>query len=222
MSAALVPVKALEAGKSRLLPALPRGALAELCLAMMEDLLASLGRVPSLDRVVVVTPDHDVAVRAEAAGATAFLHPPVGLVPSLDAACAPGAPGADDPLLVVLGDLPGARAEEVERLFEALRELGEPAAVLAPAEDGGTAALLRTPRDAFPSRFGPGSAEAHRRAASAAGVPLRELALPSLAVDLDRPEDVDRFLREAAAGGASAPGARTRALLRSLGWKEAR
>jgi len=71
---------------------------------------------------------------------------------------------------------------------------------------------LRAPHDAIPSRFGPASAAAHRECALAARVPYRELALPSLAVDLDRAEDVEELLR--GAQGA----ARTRRALHELGW----
>jgi 2-phospho-L-lactate guanylyltransferase (CobY/MobA/RfbA family) len=63
----------------------------------------------------------------------------------------------------------------------------------------------------IPSCFGADSAKAHREAAAAAGVPYRELALPSLAIDLDRADDLDALL----ASGAAAT--RTRALLARLG-----
>jgi 2-phospho-L-lactate guanylyltransferase (CobY/MobA/RfbA family) len=84
--------------------------------------------------------------------------------------------------------------------------------VLAPSRDGGTGALARAPADAIPSRFGAGSADAHRRAAREAGVPLVELALPSLAVDLDDAEALRAFL----AGPGDGP--RTRARLAALGF----
>jgi 2-phospho-L-lactate guanylyltransferase (CobY/MobA/RfbA family) len=63
----------------------------------------------------------------------------------------------------------------------------------------------------IPGAFGPGSAKAHRALAERAGVACRELALPSLAVDVDEPADLASFL----AGGGDGP--RTRALLRELG-----
>ena len=66
------------------------------------------------------------------------------LNPALDAAAA----GWADPagaLLVVLGDVAGAASAELAALFEALDNLGGRGAVLAPARDGGSAALLRRP-----------------------------------------------------------------------------
>ena len=113
---------------------------------------------------------------------------------------------------MVLGDLPDARPEELQTLFDKLDELGGPAAALAPSSDGGTSALLRRPHAAIPSCFGPRSAARHREAADAAGVPLCEIQLPSLDLDLDSVEDIELFLTREGSGG------RTRAVLAEIGW----
>lgn len=210
MSAALVPVKGLAAGKSRLLPHLPRETLAALCLAMLEDLLEALAATSSVTRSAVVTPDPQVADTARRAGARVFLGPDPGLNPAIEAAAPRLCPGAGDPLLVVLGDVAGARPGDFEALFESLAAQGGRGVVLAPSDDGGTSALLRAPHDAIPARFGTASAKRHRQAAERAGVPFCERYLAGLAIDLDLAEDVDRFLES---GGA---GARTRALLGTL------
>lgn len=211
MPAAVVPVKSLAAGKSRLAAALGRARAGALALAMLEDLLAALARVPGLDAIAVVTPDAGVAEAAERAGARALR----GDDPGLDAALARAArelgPACADGLLVVLGDVAGARPGELARLLEALAAGPAPRAALAASLDGGTAALARRPPDAFPSCFGPDSARRHREAAARAGVPLVELALPSLALDLDDEADLRAFL----AGPGDGP--RTRGLLASFG-----
>jgi 2-phospho-L-lactate/phosphoenolpyruvate guanylyltransferase len=206
-SAALVPVKALAASKSRLAGTLPRGALERLALAMLGDVVAALQGVRELAHVMVVTPDPRVADEATALGAEALLREDPGLNPALDAGAR--ALGAER-LLVVLGDVPGARAAELAELFAALDAQGGRGVVLAPSRDGGTSALLRAPWDAIPHRFGKDSAEAHRAAARDAALPYRELALPSLAIDLDRVEDAEALRRS-----PDAP--RTRALLAELG-----
>ena len=114
MSAALVPVKHLSAGKSRLAQTLGRAAAERLVLAMLEDVLAALRGVPEAGRVVVVTPDAAVASAARGAGAEAFVREDPGLNPSLDAAARElAATGDADPLLVVLGDVAGARSEDL-------------------------------------------------------------------------------------------------------------
>lgn len=211
MRAGLVPVKGLDAGKSRLLGALDREATRALTLAMLDDLLEALTSAPELDRVAVVTPDAEVGAHAEAAGALALVRDDPGLNPSLDAGGAELERLGARALLVVLGDVAGASREDVAALFAALDGLGGRGVVLVPARDGGTAALLRVPPGAIPNRFGPGSGAAHARAAREAGVPFASVEPGALAIDLDRPEDLEALLR------SRAPAARTRALLARLG-----
>jgi 2-phospho-L-lactate guanylyltransferase (CobY/MobA/RfbA family) len=63
----------------------------------------------------------------------------------------------------------------------------------------------------IPARFGRDSAKRHREAAAAAGAPLVELALPSLAIDVDLSEDARAILDRPTLG------ARTRARLEAWG-----
>jgi 2-phospho-L-lactate guanylyltransferase len=212
MSAAVVPVKHLAAGKSRLLPRLARDRLGALSLAMLRDILVALAATPSLERTVVVTPDADVADAAREAGALAHLRSEPGLNAAIDAAARELKLAEAESYLVVLGDVAGARAEDLEAMFQALSELGGRGVVLAPSRDGGSSALLRAPWDTIPSSFGPESGDRHRRAAERAEIGYRELPLSSLAIDLDDPRDVELFL--AAEGG----GHHTRKLLREIGW----
>jgi len=211
MPAAVVPVKSLAAGKSRLAAALGRARAEALALAMLEDVVAALRAVPGLEVVAVVTPDRDVAEAAARAGARPLLGDDPGLDASLARAARELGAAAADGLLVVLGDVAGARAGELAELLAAGAAGAPPRAALAPSADGGTAALARRPPDAFASRFGPDSARRHREAAADAGVPLVELALPSLALDLDDEADLRAFL----AGPGDGP--RTRALLAAWG-----
>jgi 2-phospho-L-lactate guanylyltransferase len=210
VNAALVPVKALAAGKSRLSERLARGDLERLALAMLGDVVEGLRGVRELEAVVVVTPDPRVAREATSLGAEALLRDDPGLNAALDAGARVLAARGLETLLVVLGDVPAVRASDVTLLFEALRGLGGRGVVLSPSRDGGTSALLRAPWSLLPNRFGKDSAAAHREAAAAAGLPYAELPLPSLAVDVDRVEDA-----EALRGAAGA--ARTQALLAELG-----
>lgn len=210
MSLALVPVKQLAASKSRLFAEHAEAARRALAVAMLKDVVAALRATPRVDRVVVATPDEEVAEVARAAGAEALVRDDPGLNEALDAAAQALARG-EEPLLVVLGDVAGALPSDLECLFEALDELGGRGAVLSPSSDGGSSALLRAPHDVIPSCFGPDSAKRHREAAHARSVPYREVALPSLALDLDVPDDIVRF-RETTRGGEA-----TRRVLEELG-----
>ncbi|MGH0031001.1 MAG: 2-phospho-L-lactate guanylyltransferase [Myxococcota bacterium] len=190
MIGALVPVKALAGSKSRLADA-GRAQVEALSLAMMGDVLEALLAVPALDRVAVVTPDAAVADAARAVGAEALLRDDPGLNASIDAGGAIIAPGSDDALLVVLGDVAAASSGEIAELVGCL---DGPGVALAPSRDGGTSALLRRPRDVVPSCFGADSAKRHREAAERAGVACVERCLPSLAIDVDVAEDARAIL----------------------------
>jgi len=216
VTAAIVPVKHLAAGKSRLAAALGRDGAEQLALAMLDDVVAALRGVAGLAAVAVVTPDPAVARAAERAGARALLGDDPGLNEAIDRAARELGDAARGGTLVVLGDVAGARSDDLAQLVAALSGGPAPRAALAPARDGGTAALARNPHAAIPSRFGPRSADAHRAAARAAQVPLVELPLASLAIDLDDEASLRAFL--ATAGG----GARTRGALRALGAGAAR
>lgn len=212
MSFAVVPIKRLSKGKSRLASHLERDQLERLCLAMLNDIVAALEATPSIDRVAVVTPDPEVAAAAEEAGAIALLRDDPGLNASIDGAIEELSK-ADESALTILGDVAGALPEDLERLYDAVRE-HDAAAALAPARDGGTAALLRKPARVIASRFGPQSADAHRDDAQARGVLCVDVPLPSLEIDLDRPQDIDDFLARAAGGPE------TRRVLAALGWND--
>jgi len=205
--AALVPVKDLAHSKSRLLPELGPEAARRLALAMLGDVLEALRGVPRLALIAVVTPDAAAAELARAEGAQALLRPDPGLNPAVDAAVAELAPGPEDGALVLLADVAGARARDLEALLDALPG---PGVAIAPSGDGGTAALLRRPAQVIPAGFGPGSAKRHRELAARAGVSFCELPLPSLALDVDDLADLEELRARGAAGR------RTRALLEVL------
>ena len=191
MIAAVVPVKSLDGSKSRLAQRLGPAGTRQLSLAMLADVLEALLAVPEIDRVAVATPDVEVCNAAVAAGAEALLCEDPGLNPSIEAAAVELLPDPDDGLLVVLGDVAGARADDLSRFIRSAPRWG---VALAPSRDGGTAALLRRPRGVIPAGFGRESAKRHREYAVAAGAELREIPLPSLSLDIDAPEDLDAFL----------------------------
>jgi 2-phospho-L-lactate guanylyltransferase len=210
MTIALIPVKRLEESKSRLLPHLSGPGRQALTLAMLEDLLEALSATPGIDRIGVTTPDVQVARRAAAAGAEPLIRPEPGLNAALEEGIDRLRPGADEAVLIVLGDVAGALAEDFTRLLSEAARSDAPGVWLAPSTDGGTSALLLRPAHAIPCCFGRDSAKRHREAAESAGVPYHERILASLAIDLDQPEDLEAFLD--APGG----GRRTRALLEPL------
>ncbi len=96
-------------------------------------------------------------------------------------------------------------AAEIASLLAAHRPA--PAFTIAPSHDeGGSNAVLCSPPDAVPLRFGVDSFFPHLRAAEARGIRPTVVHLPGIALDIDNPEDLAVFAR------ISTP-TRTRALL---------
>jgi 2-phospho-L-lactate guanylyltransferase (CobY/MobA/RfbA family) len=138
------------------------------------------------------------------------MRPEPGLNAALEAGIETLAPGPEEAMLIVLGDVAGALSEDFTRLLAEAEKRATAGVWLAPSSDGGTCALLQRPAGVIPCRFGRDSAKRHREACEEAHVPHHEMRLASLAIDLDEPEDLEAFLATAKGGR------RTRALLTSL------
>ncbi len=212
MIVALIPVKSLATGKSRLRASLPDAAIPALSLAMLADVVTALQGVPEIDSIAVVTPDENVGEAATALGARALVRQDPGLDASIAMAARELSGGSAEPLdlLVIMGDLPGASSIAIGLFIEQARELGENAVAIATSTDGGTTLLLRKPWDAMGTVYGPNSANSHFELAKAAGLPVSLFHHPELAIDLDEPEDLQRFLQ------LESTGHQTRALLQQI------
>jgi 2-phospho-L-lactate guanylyltransferase len=191
---ALVPVRSLSSGKSRLGEPLDGEERADLVLALLRRTVEQALAATSLAGVVVVSEDADLLRQARAFGAASLLQERDGLNEGLDEARAAADPEATA-ILVLPADLPGVAASAIDELGDAA-ELARNAApdrpivVLVPDHHGtGTNALLVAPPEAIRFCFGTGSRAAHSAAALAAGASYVELDGP-LAFDLDTPEDL--------------------------------
>ncbi len=192
---ALIPVRA--AGKERLAPVLSPEQREALVRAMLTDVLAALQGSGLLRAAAVVSPDPAILTLAAGLGARPIAEPAPGR--GLNAALALGlahlAAASAEAVLIVPGDLPQIRTEDVAALLAA--PPAAPCVRAVPAADGGTSALLLCPPDVIAPAFGPDSFGRHAAAARSAGATFQPLALASLARDLDRPEDLARLLAEA-------------------------
>ena len=183
---AIVPVKRLDVAKSRLAEALGIADRRALMLAMLADVLMNLRRSSGVARIVVVTDDREVRHRAIAEGAHVVADDESG---SHSAAALRGIAAIASPtdrVLLAPGDCPLLRVEELDELLTT----PQPAVVIVPDRHGsGTNALLLDPPDAIEPSFGEGSRERHVRLAQAAGVEAIVKVVPSLALDIDTPDD---------------------------------
>ena len=180
---AIVPVNSPSSGKQRLRSLLSAPLRAELVQAMLADVLDACKQARSVDRIVVVTPERalapdDVEVLTDAGRGHAA------------AIAAALAWSGNEDALVVMADCPLVRPGTIDLLFDCARPVA-----LAPAQDGGTNALVLRPADAIEPAFGVrrGAAVLAKRA-ERLGVELAIVHDPLLALDVDRPEDVERVL----------------------------
>ncbi len=91
-------------------------------------------------------------------------------------------------------DVPLIQPDDVNSLLN--WKLGTPGALIVPSRAGnGTNALLRSPPDLFPSRFGPDSLRLHLEEARRRGVRPLVVQNERLSLDLDDPADLKLFLR---------------------------
>ncbi|MPZ24429.1 MAG: 2-phospho-L-lactate guanylyltransferase [Dehalococcoidia bacterium] len=201
MTDALIPVKSLRDGKTRMAGVLAPEQRHTLSLAMLGDLIESCrrgGLEPS-----VVSRDADALEVASALGATALREPDEcnglneALSGGLDALREKGAGRA----LVILADVPQATAEDLAKTRLQL-EAGR--TIIAASSDGGTNVLGFALPAPIPLLFGDSSFDRHCDALSSRGLAFEVLKLPSLEFDLDSPDGLDRFL---AAGGGGRTGA---------------
>ena len=183
--AVVVAVQDAGRAKSRLGAHLDPGQRHSLVQAMLDDLLAAIREVHA-GQIVVVSPVRGYDAVAHEHGAEVLRDPGSGYLPAVILALThvAGCRAA----LVLPGDLPQARGDDLATLLEALRHTP---VVLAPSVDGGTCALGLRPPDVLAPAFGINSAERHREAARAAGLALHEFHLPSLSRDVDTIEDLE-------------------------------
>lgn len=203
---AVVPVKERDRAKERLAPALPPPLRQALAASMLEDVLAALSATSGLAGLILVTVDPAARILARHYGArvveTGAREGHSGAVAAAaQLLTAEGAAG----MLTLPGDIPLVTADEIEALLAAHRPA--PSFTIAPSHDEqGSNAVLLSPPDAVPLRFGPDSFFPHLRAAAALGIRPNVLHLPGIGLDIDTPEDLLAFARRPSA-------TRTRALL---------
>jgi 2-phospho-L-lactate guanylyltransferase len=190
---AVVPVKETGDAKQRLAAALTGAQRQQLALAMLEDVLAAIASVRELAGILVVTIDPAATAIAARYGAR------ISSIGARDGHTGAVVAGAqllateDCDLLELPGDVPLVEADDIRQLIAGHGHA--PAFTIAPARDElGSNAVLCSPPDAVPLRFGDNSFFPHLAAARACGIEPKIVHLPRIALDIDTPEDLALFL----------------------------
>ena len=220
---AVLPIKQFELAKQRLSENFDQKLRRKLAKAMFTDVLDQLSRVPSINRVVVVTSDKRATALSLTAGAE-VVHDPdeqgqshavqLGIRRALELKA--------QRVLLISGDCPVVNEHEVSDLLTtATQSAGtentqRPQVTIVSDRHGdGTNALILDPPTIIPPAFGNGSFARHVALARSAGASVAVVRMRSLEIDLDTPDDI-WALRSALAQRDHNLAPRTRHLLTQL------
>ena len=195
MNAILLPIKDLANVKQRLSSLLSAADRSELVRAMLKDVASALNLCRAADRIVVVTQDPWVRDYATAQQWDVLLEDhQVSESASVDRASVILRRQGVQTILRVPGDIPLVQPNDLDFLLT--MKVNAPGAVLVPSQDRtGTNALLRTPPDIFPSRFGRNSCFLHQEEAGQAGAAVTVIENPRISLDIDEPADILEFCK---------------------------
>ena len=187
---AIVPVKPLQRGKSRLAEVLTQEERLDLNRRLLAHTMDTLTAIPDIEHVLVISRDQAALALAREYGArTVQEHGAPQLNIALTRATIVAQTYATRGVLILPADLPLITPEDIQTLLS--RAVDPPVVVISPdRRRQGTNALLVCPAGVIKYEFGPGSFQRHCDRARQAGARLEICELPSLALDMDLPEDL--------------------------------
>jgi 2-phospho-L-lactate/phosphoenolpyruvate guanylyltransferase len=192
---AIIPVKPLRRGKSRLAGTLSEDERAELNQSLLQHTLNTLTDIKELEQVLVISRDpHALTIARQYGARTVREDGQPELNTALTRATVVARVHATRGVLILPADLPLISREDVLTLIG--KAADPPVVVIAPDRHGkGTNALLISPSGLIEYDFGENSFQRHCERAKQAGARLEIVDLPSLGLDLDLPEDLE-IIRE--------------------------
>jgi 2-phospho-L-lactate guanylyltransferase len=188
----VLPVKSFGQAKQRLRDEVSPQLRASLAEAMLCDVLDALGRSECVEAVVVVTAGARARELAVDRGAHVIGDRETGHNDAAALGVAAAIERGADRVLLVPGDCPALDPKELDELLR--RPAVTPSVVIVPDRHRtGTNALLLAPPEVMAPSFGPGSCARHTELARARRVHYEVTEVPSLAFDVDTPEDLEAF-----------------------------
>ena len=188
---AIVPVKPLRRGKSRLAGLLSEDERTELNRKLLQHTLKTLSEIKEVEEVLVISRDPQALTLARNYGArTVRENGQPELNTALKRATVIAQVYATRGVLVLPADLPLISREDVLTLIDHASD--PPVVVIAPdRHNTGTNALLMSPSGLIEYDFGLNSFQRHCQRVEATGARLEIVNLPNLGLDLDIPEDLE-------------------------------
>ncbi|MEB2334049.1 MAG: 2-phospho-L-lactate guanylyltransferase [Anaerolineaceae bacterium] len=188
---AIVPVKPLRRGKSRLAGMLSEDERTQLNHALLEHTLNTLSALKEITKVLVISRDPLALNLARQYDArTVQEEGTPHLNAALQRATIAAQAGRALGILILPADLPLITTEDVRALLD--RAVKPPVVAIAPdRHKRGTNALVISPAGLIEYAFGEDSFQRHSELAKQAGARLEIVDSFSLALDLDTPEDLE-------------------------------
>ena len=192
---AVVPIRSLTDGKTRLAPGVSPAGRSQLIARMLRGVVAAATGSGRIETVLVVSPDERVlALARDLSPRIALLRQPdsqPGLIPALTLARTVLAGRDAATMLILFGDLPLLTAEDVRTLTAH----PEPVVLAPDRHSSGTNVLMQrldTGDDParFGFRFGTDSFWRHRDEARRLGLPVGIVETPGTSLDVDTPDDL--------------------------------
>lgn len=209
---AVVPIKELDGAKQRLAPLLTPAQRRALIEVMMGEVLEAVAGSKRLAGILVVTLDPQATALGQRLGARIVTDGArEGHTGSVTAGLRLLAREGRGGMMTVPADIPAATADEFDAVLAAHQP--GPSFTISPAHDDlGSNAVICSPPDSVPLRFGDNSYFPHLDAARSCGIEPTILRQPGIAMDIDHPVDLAAFLRLPQSAGT-----RTRAFLEEIG-----
>lgn len=192
---AIVPVKPLRRGKSRLSGVLSEDERASLNSRMLIHTLEVLQLIPEIEQTLVISRDPAALTLARDVGAKTLQEDGAPhLNTALRRAAAVAKIYSTSGVLILPADLPLLQAADITEIL--VRSVKPPVVVVVPdRHHSGTNALFQSPAGLIDFAFGLDSFQKHCERAEKANARLEVLEIPSIGLDLDLPEDLE-ILRE--------------------------
>ena len=209
---AVIPIKELDGAKQRLAPLLTPAQRRALIEVMMGEVMEAVAGARRLAGILVVTLDPQATALGKRLGARIVTDGArEGHTGSVTAGLRLLAREGRHGMMTVPADIPAATAEEFDAVLAAHQP--GPSFTISPAHDDlGSNAVICSPPDSVPLRFGDNSYFPHLDAARRCGIEPTILRQPGIAMDIDHPVDLAAFLRLPQSAGT-----RTRAFLEEIG-----
>jgi 2-phospho-L-lactate guanylyltransferase len=188
---AIVPVKPLRRGKSRLAGMLSEEQRTRLNRYLLEHTLTTLNELPEIEHTLVVSRDPAALALTRSMGGRTVLEDgaPQFNTAIKRATIVAKSQGARA-VLILPADLPLVKASDLKNLLK--HGKNPPVVVIAPdRRQDGTNSLFVNPAGLIEYGYGPGSFQRHCQFAAASGARLEVVQSNHLGLDLDLPEDLE-------------------------------